>query len=133
MKCYDMNKNDNIQDYNLKLTNLLKSYFRNLAENDLTYVCQDIVIKFNENKQLEKLKIIKKLFIYKKQENKNRLLKYFFNWKKNIFFKKSLKEKNYNSKELHNSKSQGNNLIYNDSISNNSYTEQKYISSNFIL
>lgn len=87
MRSYEKIKNDYANDIDLKLIILLKTYFRNLSDLELTQICEDIVIKYNENKQLEKLKNLKKLVIFKKQQDIRLLLKKFFNWKKNVFNK----------------------------------------------
>jgi hypothetical protein len=84
MRSYEKIKNDFVHDKDLKLSILLKTYFDNLSDAELIQVCEDIIIKFNENKQLEKLKNLKKLLIFKKQEDKRLLLKKFLCWKKNI-------------------------------------------------
>ena len=50
MKCYDKTKFEVFSDENFKLKNLLKNYFKSLNDGELGQVCEDIIIKFNENK-----------------------------------------------------------------------------------
>lgn len=85
MKSYELSKKDSkIKDSDLILTLLLKTYFKSLSDYELSQICEDIVVKFNENKQLEKLKNLKKFVFFKKQEDKLNILKYFKEWKSKI-------------------------------------------------
>jgi len=125
MKSYELNKKDNVKDSDFKLTLLLKTYFQSLSDHELTSICQDIVIKFNENKKLEKLKNLKKLILFKKQEDKKYLLKNFIDWRSKAYL---IKFKDYalNCKQNHrniNEEDCKNEYLLNDSKINNSYME----------
>jgi len=84
MKSIEINKKNFLEDPDSKLILLLKTYFKNLSDAELTHICEDIVIKYNENKQLEKLKNLKKLIIYKKKDEKKQLIQKFRDWKNKI-------------------------------------------------
>jgi hypothetical protein len=81
MRSYEKIKNQKFSDENFKLKILLKNYFKSLNDIELENICEDIAIKFNENKQIEKLKNLKKIFFYKKQKDKFLLLNSFNKWK----------------------------------------------------
>lgn len=123
MKSYELNKKDNEHNPDLKLALLLKTYFRSLSDMDLTLICEDVVIKFNENKQLEKLKNLKNIILFKKQEDKRFLLKSFIDWKSKV----NLMRLNDNNR-----KNFGNQLIANEEsnrMMNNSRIDSSYMES----
>lgn len=81
MKSYESIKKESYIDIDMKLKYLLKNYFKLLSDQDLAQICEDIVTKYSENRQLEKLKSLKKLFFVKKEQEKNFLVKNFIQWK----------------------------------------------------
>ncbi len=122
-----MNKKDNVSgDKELQLTLLLKTYFKSLSDSELTNICEDIVTKFNENKQLEKLKNLKKLLIFNKQETKRHLLKTFKEWRSKVTLMNFVDNTLLNRhNQLITNEDPNKNFALNDSRMNSSHMENR--------
>ena len=127
MKSYELNKKDNVSgDKELQLTLLLKTYFKSLSDSELTNICEDIVTKFNENKQLEKLKNLKKLLIFNKQETKRQLLKTFKEWRSKVTLMNFVDNTLLNRhNQLITNEEPNKNFALNDSRMNSSHMENR--------
>jgi len=122
-----LNKKDNVSgDKELQLTLLLKTYFKSLSDSELTNICEDIVTKFNENKQLEKLKNLKKLLIFNKQETKRHLLKTFKEWRSKVTLMNFVDNTLLNRhNQLITNEDPNKNFALNDSRMNSSHMENR--------
>jgi len=81
MRSHELFKNDKYLNIKVYLKNILINYFKNLNEFDLTQLCENVVKKYIENKNLEKLKNLKILLNLKINQERILLLKQFKNWK----------------------------------------------------
>ncbi len=72
------------QNYKLFANDLLQrillEYFENIDKQTLTSICCDLVLKYRENKNVEKVKYAKKLLILYSRNCRKKLVESYFNW-----------------------------------------------------